>query len=69
MKNLKLLLCHKNHEPENLKENLTYTNHQLHLTNELSATSLDLLSTHEIGKLTKNLLANLELITPNYFTI
>ena len=58
MKNLKLLLCHKNHEPENLKGKLTYTNHELHLTNELSATSLDLLSTHEIGKLAINLLVN-----------
>jgi len=58
MKNLKLLLCYKNHEPENIKEKLTYTNHELHLTNDLYATSLDLLSTREIGKLAKNLLAS-----------
>ena len=58
MNNLELLLCRKNHEPENMKENIIYTNHQLHLTNELSATSLDLLSPHEIGKLARNLLAN-----------
>ena len=52
MKNLKLLLCYKNHEPENIKEKLTCTNYELHLTNELYVTSLDLLSTREIGKLT-----------------
>ena len=58
MKNLKLLLCHKNHEPENLKKKLTYTNHELHLTNDLYASCLDLLSTREIGKLAKNLSAS-----------
>lgn len=58
MKNLKLLLCYKNYEPENIKEKLTYTNHKLHLINDLSASCLDLLSTREIGKLAKNLLAS-----------
>lgn len=58
MKNLKLLLCYKNYEPENIKEKLTYTNHKLRIINELYATSLDLLSTREIGKLAENLFAS-----------
>jgi archaellum component FlaC len=58
IESLKLILCYKSHELEEIQEELNYTNHELYVLNELYATSSEALPINEVKKLTKDLLEN-----------
>ena len=52
------MLCYKSHELKELQEELSYTNHESYVLNELYATSSEPLPINEVKKLTKDLLEN-----------
>lgn len=58
IESLKLMLCYKIHELEEIQQELNYTNHESYVLNELYATSSEPLPINEVKKLIKTLLEN-----------
>lgn len=58
IESLKLMLCYKSHELEEMQKELNYTNHELYVVNELYAATSERLDIKEIKELTNNLLVS-----------
>lgn len=62
IESLKLELCYKNHELEEMQKELNYTSRELCVLNELYATSFKPLPINKVKKLSESLLASKKLI-------